>query len=43
MQIERVYKDSYGTVWMYATCNVRRTHNHKNKKRNLQGGIHCVS
>lgn len=33
MQIERVYKDSYGTVWMYATCNVRRTHNHKNKKK----------
>lgn len=25
MKIEQVYRDSHGTVWMYATCNVRRS------------------
>lgn len=32
MQIEKVYKDSHGTVWMYATYNVRQSRSHKRKK-----------
>ena len=40
MKIEQVYRDSHGTVWMYATRNVRRSKLNsappRNVKRDLQ-------